>query len=92
MLNSDAFSRLAAAVKAVADELCDGKLVLVHEGGYSETAVPYAGLRVIETLCGQRTNCVDPYNEEIQLLPYQALQAHQDAVIASAEALVQKIH
>ncbi len=45
MLNSRAFGRMAAAVQAACDALCGGRLVLMHEGGYSETAVPYAGLR-----------------------------------------------
>jgi hypothetical protein len=45
MLNSRAFANLAMAVKRVADRCCNGRLILAHEGGYSATAVPYAGLR-----------------------------------------------
>lgn len=124
MLNSRAFGRMAAALQAACDALCGGRLVLMHEGGYSETAVPYAGLRgantaalgmfafsthafwishsqvsilsifsiptVMEALSGETTGCVDPYVEEIEILPYQALQPHQDAVITAAEAIVRK--
>jgi acetoin utilization deacetylase AcuC-like enzyme len=90
MLNSSAFARLARSVKAVSDELCSGRLVMMHEGGYSETAVPYAGLRVLEEMSGRQTGCVDPYNDEIEVLPYQALQPHQEAVVAAAEAIVKK--
>ncbi len=45
---------------------------------------------VMEALSGESTGCVDPYVEEIEILPYQALQPHQDAVITAAEAIVQK--
>jgi hypothetical protein len=44
----------------------------------------------MEALSGETTGCVDPYVEEIEILPYQALQPHQDAVITAAEAIVQK--
>ncbi len=33
-----------------ADRLCDGKLVMVHEGGYAESYVPFCGLAVMEQL------------------------------------------
>jgi hypothetical protein len=45
---------------------------------------------VMEALSGETTGCVDPYVEEIEILPYQALQPHQDAVITAAEAIVRK--
>ena len=44
-----------------ADRLCGGRLVLLHEGGYSTLAVPYCGLAVLEALTGHSTGV--PYNE-----------------------------
>lgn len=38
-----------------AAEHCDGRLVAVHEGGYSDLYVPFCGLAVMEQLCGLRT-------------------------------------
>ena len=43
------FSAMTAAIKARAAELCDGRLVLVHEGGYSEVYVPFCGHATIST-------------------------------------------
>ena len=40
-----------------ADRLCDGRLVLLHEGGYSTLAVPYCGLAVLEALTGHAHRC-----------------------------------
>ena len=40
---------------ATAASLCESRLVLCHEGGYSSSYVPYCGLAVIESLAGVRT-------------------------------------
>jgi acetoin utilization deacetylase AcuC-like enzyme len=44
-----------------ADELCGGKLVLVHEGGYSEAHVPFCGHAVIAMLAGSTIEAADPF-------------------------------
>jgi len=46
-----------------AAELCGGKLVLVHEGGYSEPYVPFCGHGVIEVLAGSDIHVPDPFAE-----------------------------
>lgn len=63
MLHAKSFRELTRLVKQVADELCDGRLVVVHEGGYAESAVPFCGLAIIETLSGVRTAVVDPFED-----------------------------
>jgi len=40
--------------------------VMVHEGGYAESYVPFCGLAVMETLSGIRTEVQDPLREFIQ--------------------------
>jgi hypothetical protein len=50
----------------------------------------YMYVPVMEVLSGVTVPVVDPYEEEIAVLPYQGIQAHQEAVIAAAEAVVQK--
>eukprot|EP01126_Amoeba_proteus_P013883 TRINITY_DN15981_c0_g1_i1.p1 TRINITY_DN15981_c0_g1~~TRINITY_DN15981_c0_g1_i1.p1 ORF type:complete len:274 (+),score=42.81 TRINITY_DN15981_c0_g1_i1:400-1221(+) len=37
------------------------KLLVVHEGGYSEAYVPFCGHALVETLCGESTNVEDPF-------------------------------
>ena len=60
LLHSDTFRELTAVTMSLAEELCGGRLVLVHEGGYSEAYVPFCGLAVVETLSGCRTEAADP--------------------------------
>ena len=38
----------------VAEDVCDGRLVVEHEGGYSSAYVPFCGLAVVEELAGIR--------------------------------------
>lgn len=81
LLNSQAFATMTAQVKAVAERCCAGKLVIVHEGGYSEGYVPLCGHAVVQTLAGSTTAVFDPQNDEIAAWGYQALQPHQQALI-----------
>jgi acetoin utilization deacetylase AcuC-like enzyme len=68
-LRAASFARLAQAVLELAAELCDGRLVCVHEGGYSEYYVPFCGLAVVEQLAGVRTGIEDPYFRRSASLP-----------------------
>lgn len=43
---------------------CDGKLVILQEGGYSETYGPYCTLAIVETLMDRRTNRSEPVSVE----------------------------
>ncbi|MCB2117549.1 MAG: class II histone deacetylase [Rhodobacteraceae bacterium] len=61
LAHSETFRALTRETKALAEELCDGRLVVVHEGGYSEAYVPFCGLAVIEELAGHRTAVIDPF-------------------------------
>jgi acetoin utilization deacetylase AcuC-like enzyme len=88
MLHSDGYRMLAETVVSVADEVCGGRLVLCHEGGYSTTYTPFCGLAVVETIAGTRTAVRDPYLEAFAAIAGQALQAHQTAAIQAARAAV----
>ncbi|PRD15930.1 class II histone deacetylase [Pantoea coffeiphila] len=66
-LHSDSFREMTARIMETADRLCDGRLVMVHEGGYAEAYVPFCGLAVMETLSGIRTGVTDPLLEFIKL-------------------------
>src|SRR5262249_26897123 len=72
---------------AVADELCGGRLVLSHEGGYSPVYVPFCGLAVMEELSGVKTAVDDPMAASAAAVGGQDLQPHQDAVVRRAERL-----
>lgn len=60
VLHSDTFREMTNLVRSASERLCDGRLVMVHEGGYAESYVPFCGLATIEALSGIRTDVVDP--------------------------------
>lgn len=60
LLHSESFRQITALTKQAAERLCNGKLVIVHEGGYAESYVPFCGLAVIETLVDVKTPVIDP--------------------------------
>jgi acetoin utilization deacetylase AcuC-like enzyme len=91
MMTSEGYRELARALKQAAAELCDGRLVMCHEGGYNAPTVPFYGLAVMEELSGIRTGVEDPFQPLLAGLGYHELQAHQDAVIKAAEKLVRKL-
>jgi len=64
--HSGTFRALTAQVMDLAEEICGGRLVAVHEGGYAEVVVPFCGLAVVEQLSGRRTAVVDPFEEVLE--------------------------
>jgi len=81
LLNSSAFADMTAQIQALAERVCHGRLVMIHEGGYSEGYVPLCGHAVIQTLAGSPIAVPDPQNDEIAAWAYQALQPHQRDLI-----------
>jgi len=60
-LVSEDYRRMTQQMVWAADELCDGRLVMVHEGGYAESYVPFCGLAVMEVMSGQQTEVEDKF-------------------------------
>ena len=58
--HSETFRHLMAQTLAAADDLCGGRVVVAHEGGYSEAYVPFCGHALIEALSGHSTAVTDP--------------------------------
>ena len=88
MLTSHSFRRLTERIMAVAKNLCDGKLVLTHEGGYSPHSVPFHCLAIIEQLSGIRTEVIDPFSPPEVGESDEILLPHQDEAIDRAEAIL----
>jgi acetoin utilization deacetylase AcuC-like enzyme len=91
MLHSEAYRRLARIFMDVAEEVCGGRIVACHEGGYSTSYVPFCGLAVVEELSGVRTGVEDPFLAELRSWAYHDLQPHQDAVIAALEGRASRL-
>jgi acetoin utilization deacetylase AcuC-like enzyme len=88
LLTSADFGELTRHLTQLAGELCDGRLVLCHEGGYSEAYVPFCGLATIEALSGLSSGVVDPFLDRYAGVAYAELQPAQAEVIRHAAEAV----
>ncbi len=59
-LTTEGYRRMTARMIEIAEKHADGHLVIVQEGGYSETYAPYCTLAIIEALVGERTGIAEP--------------------------------
>ena len=86
MLHSKAYREMTRDLVGAANELCAGRFVACHEGGYSAAYVPFCGLAVLEEMSGISTGVEDPFLGFFEGMGYQEIQTHQEAAIAAAEA------
>ena len=91
MLTAQSFRLLTRQLMRAADNLCTGRIVMTHEGGYSEMYVPYCGLAVLEELSGRRTGVEDPWQADASCWGQQGLQPHQRAAIDAAARLLEHL-
>ena len=91
LLHSEAYRTLTQKAMALADELCDGRLLMCHEGGYNGVTVPFYGLAVVEQLAGHRTDVVDPFCDHVMAMAGHDLKPQEDVVIQAAKALIKNI-
>jgi acetoin utilization deacetylase AcuC-like enzyme len=78
---SSTYYKLAARVKALADELCEGRLLCLLEGGYNVAALGESVVETFLALTGQASRDVDPLPEEVELTREEPL-AEAQAVAA----------
>ena len=89
--DGNTFRAMTRMVKEAAEELCAGKLMVIHEGGYSAAHVPFCGLAVIEELAGIDSGTGDPFQPILAGMGgYELLPHHIEAVNVAA-ALLEKI-
>ncbi len=91
MAYSETFREMTGLLLQAADELCEGRLVLSHEGGYSPTYVPFCGLAVVEQLSGKTSGAADPMGDNAAGAGGQDLQPHQQARISEAATMVDRL-
>jgi len=91
MCHSGTYREMATLVKAAAEELCGGRLMACHEGGYAPAYVPWCALAIMEVFADTKTSCQDPALTWIAGWPGQELQSHQADVIGKAATLVSNI-
>src|SRR5262249_35131933 len=81
MVHSDGFRQLTRLMKQVAEELCNGRLVACHEGGYAAAYVPFCGLAIVEELMGSGPRAQDPSLALYSAQAGRELMPHQEAAI-----------
>ncbi len=91
IMTSGCYRSLTRMLMEVANDVCGGRLVMLHEGGYDAVTVPFYGLAVIEELSGIKTEVDDPFEPIVSALGGQELQPHQEAVIDQAAGLLTKL-
>ena len=91
MVTQRGFKTLTAQIMAIADEVCDGKVVFVQEGGYSPYYLPVCGIGVLETLTGKDSGFGDPFGVLFSTQGVDDLFDHQRAEVAEAAKLVAKV-
>lgn len=92
LLHSDSYRWMTEQLMEVSAEVSDGRLLVVHEGGYSAFYVPFCAVAVIEALTGHRTEARDPIVDRVGDYPLQHLQAHQAEAIADAARFLRTPH
>lgn len=92
MLNAETFGWMTKRTLKLANEICEGKYAMVHEGGYSEGYVPFCGHAVIEALSGSDIHVSDPMGTEIASWGQQSLQPHQQSVLSKIAPLLDDIY
>lgn len=60
LATADTFRQMTRMVKALAEDICGGRLMMAHEGGYSEVYVPFCGHAVLEEMSGSTISAPDP--------------------------------
>ena len=82
MLLSNHYRHMATALVNAAESLCDGRLLVCHEGGYSAGYVPFCGIAIMEALSGEESGVIDPFSRYEN--HWHDVQANQQAAIAAA--------
>ncbi len=80
LATAETFAMMTRQVMTLAQDVCGGRLVLVHEGGYSETYVPFCGHAALQELSGSDITAPDPFAE---VFPLRQPDARFDAFLDS---------
>lgn len=80
------FQAMTQQVMALATQVCGGKLVMVHEGGYSEVYVPFCGHAVLSEMSGSTITAHDPFGDVFHIRqPDSAFDKFVDQVLTDME-------
>ena len=63
LATAETFRVLTQRAQQAADDLCQGRLMMAHGGGYSEVYVPFCGHAVLQEMSGSAIDAPDPFAE-----------------------------
>ena len=89
LLTTDSYRAMTERLMEAAKQLCQGRLLLCHEGGYSPAYAPWCGLAVMETLA-KLPPTPDPY-AHLALSGGQELKIAEEALIGIIEAQLEHV-
>ncbi|WP_099364654.1 class II histone deacetylase [Fredinandcohnia onubensis] len=69
IVTAKGYGEMTSILMEIANKHCNGRLVAVHEGGYSASYVPFCTLSIIESLSGIDAEVVDPFVQGNHELP-----------------------
>lgn len=90
LCSSQTFRALTLGACGLADELCAGRIVFAHEGGYSSWYLPILVRAVAAAIAGLPEQ-PDPFLHSLEHLPGQRLQEHQQRRIEQVLDLHRRI-
>lgn len=85
-VTADGYRAMTRVLMDVAAEMCDGRIMMTHEGGYSPTYVPLCGVSVLSELSGVPVDVIPPLYAGFDTMPEHALSAAQATVLAAVVA------
>lgn len=91
MVTQQGFKNMTAQIMDAADDICDGKVTFVQEGGYSPYYLPVCGIGVLEVLTGAESGFGDPFAVLFNTQGVDDLFDHQREEVAEAAKLVAKV-
>lgn len=84
-VTANGYRQMARVMLDVADEVCDGRLMMTHEGGYSPTYVPLCGVSVLSEMSGVPVDVIDDLYAGFDDKPEGQLNDAQRAVVAEVK-------
>ncbi|WNK21047.1 class II histone deacetylase [Halomonas piscis] len=91
-LTPSGFKSMTEKVRQLAEEVCNGRLVLSQEGGYDAASTPYMGLAVVEGLSGMDMQISTPFELFGTTMRYtNDVFEHHQAVLNEAAKKAKKI-
>ena len=85
-VTASGYRAMTRVLMDVADQVCEGRIMMTHEGGYSPTYVPLCGVEVLSEMSGVAVDVVHPLYAGFDTMPEHALNDAQRKVVAEVRA------